>query len=136
MDSSEDIQRVPSYNFTTQSNSSLTCYVTGSCICISLAIEPNMGQLCKIVIPKVMAQWKDIAYISFNYDVPKVRAIEENHKGDSKKCCQQLFEDWMCTNRTGDSKTWKSLLTQLKQIEDLTVVVERISEELTEVHLT
>ena len=83
-----------------------------------------------------MAQWKDIAYISLQYDVPKVRAIEEKHKSDPKKCCQELFEEWMCTYRTGDSKTWENLLTQLKQVEELTAVVEEISEKLTGIQLT
>ena len=78
-----------------------------------------------------MAYWKDVAYISLQYDVPKVRAIEEKHKSDPKKCCQELFEEWVCMRRTGDLKTWITLLTRLKEVEELTAVVEEISEELT-----
>lgn len=77
-----------------------------------------------------MAQWKDVAYISLQYDVPKVRAVEEKHKSDPKKCYQEIFEEWVCTHKTGDLKTWETLLTQLKEIEELTAVVEEITEEM------
>ena len=83
-----------------------------------------------------MAHWKDIAYISLKYGIPKVSTIEEKHKGDPEKCCKELFKEWMCTYRTGDSKTWENLLTQLKQVEKLTAVVEEISEKLTGIQLT
>ena len=39
-----------------------------------------------------MAHWKDIAYISLEYDIPKVRAIEEKHKGDPKNAAKNYLK--------------------------------------------
>lgn len=90
-----------------------------------------MWQLNVVVIPKIMAYWKDVAYNSLHYDVLEVKGIEEKHKNDPKKCCQELFEKWLCAHKSGDTKTWESLLAQLKNVEELTSAVEEISKELT-----
>ena len=85
-----------------------------------------MWQLSKIVIPEIKANWKDVAYTSLHYDIPKVRSIEEKHCNDPKKCCRELFEDWLCTCKEGKSKTWETLIQQLKEIEELKASVEKI----------
>ena len=89
-----------------------------------------MWQLNKIVIPKIMAYWKDVAYNSLHYDVPKVQAIAGKHQDDPKKCCQELFEGWLCMHKEGDSKSWETLLKKLKEVEEITGLVEKISKEL------
>ena len=89
-----------------------------------------MWELSKIVIPEIKANWKDVAYISLRYDIPKVKSIEEKHHNDPKKCCQELFEDWLRTCKEGESKTWEALLGQLKEVEELKASVEKISKML------
>lgn len=97
---------------------------------VVLFVEPEMWELSKILIPKIQAHWKDVAYISLHYDVPKVKSIEEKHQNYPKKCCCELFEDWLCTCKEDDSKTWETLLKQLKEVEELTASVEEIFQKL------
>ena len=89
-----------------------------------------MWQLNKIVVPQVMAHWEDVAYTSLHYDIPTVDGIIAKHKGDPKKCCQELFKDWLSTDRGVGPKTWKVLLKQLKEVSELTASVEKITEQL------
>ena len=89
-----------------------------------------MWELSKIVTPEIMANWKDVAYNSLHYDIPKVKSIEEKHHNDPKKCCQELLEDWLCTCNEDESKTWEMLLEQLKEVEELKASVEKIYQKL------
>ena len=79
---------------------------------------------------KVKAYWKDVAYISLHYDVLKVKSIIEKHQNDPKKCCEELFEDWLCTSKEDYASTWKALLEQLKEVAELTAAVEQIRQNL------
>ena len=90
-------------------------------------VEPEMFQLYKIVVPKIMAHWEEVAYISFHCDQPKVEAIEAKHKSDPKKCCQELIKHWM---QTENSKTWETLLKQLNEVDELTAIGEEILKQL------
>ena len=90
-------------------------------------VEPEVFQLYKIVVPEVMAHWEEVAYISFHCNISEVEAIEAKHKSDPKKCCQELVKRWM---RTEKSKTWESLLKQLREVKDLTTNVEEILKQL------
>ena len=92
-----------------------------------------MGFLVKHVIPKVEAYWKDIAYAVLNYDTPAVNSIRENHQSNVRGCCLELFEDWLTTEHGIKPKTWSTLLTHLKEVEELTVVTEVIKEKLGQV---
>lgn len=89
-----------------------------------------MWELNKIVIPKIQAHWQDVAYNSLHYDIPKVKAIAEKHQNDPKKCCRELFEEWLCMHKEGDSKSWGNLLEMLKEVEEITAAVEEISKEV------
>ena len=90
-----------------------------------------MRCLIKFVIPNVKAHWEDVAYVVLEYDdVSVVKAIERNHQNDVKRCCQELFEDWLTTERGVKPKTWSTLLRQLREVEELTVTIETIKEKL------
>jgi len=89
-----------------------------------------MWQLNKIVVPQVMAHWKDVAYNSLHYDFIKVKAIKEKHNDDPKKCCQELFEDWLSTQNEVSLKTWKELIEQLKEVDELTQSIDTIIQKL------
>ena len=93
-----------------------------------------MHQLNKIVVPKVSADWKDVAY-ALNYDIQIVRRITNTHNGDSTKCCKELFEDWLITINGSKPKIWQTLLKALKEIEQLAAATEKVIEELIQMDL-
>ena len=85
-----------------------------------------MWRLGRNVVPQIMAHWQDVAYHSLQYDVSTVTAIEKKCANDPKRCCLEVFQDWMNTENGVDPKTWGTLLTQLKKVEGLTDTVEEI----------
>ncbi|XP_065903623.1 uncharacterized protein [Dysidea avara] len=86
---------------------------------------PEMGDLNYIVVPKIKAHWEDVAY-ALRFKIHDVQAIKEKYHEDPKKCCVQLFADWLSTNKGVTPKTWPTLLAKLKKVEELTEVVENI----------
>ena len=99
-------------------------------IYILLYLEPEMWKLNTIVVPQIMAHWEDVAYSSLRYDIPKVKGIKEKHKDDPRKCCRELFIDWLSTENGINPKTWETLLKQLKEVPDLAASVESIAERI------
>ena len=91
-------------------------------------LEPEMGDIVVFVIPKVKAFWKNIAYV-LRYDIQVVKAIGQNHQ-NVEECCQELFEDWLTTDYGVKPKTWSTLLTHLKKLEELAAAIEAIEEKL------
>ena len=92
-----------------------------------ITTEPVKWRLERNVIPQIMAHWKDVAYHSLHYDVSTVTAIEEKCASDPKRCCLELFHDWLNTENGVGPKTWETLLTQLKEVKELTDKVEEIT---------
>ena len=88
-----------------------------------------MGDLNKIVVPKVSAEWKDVAF-ELDYEIFVVKQISEKHKEDPKKCCQELFMDWLETSNGVGPKIWQTLLDKLKEIKELHSVTKDITVEL------
>ena len=88
-----------------------------------------MHDLNMIVVPKVSAEWADIAY-ALQYEIPTVRQIKSKHNENPTKCCKELFEDWLVTSNGVTPKTWGTLLDKLKEIPDLHSVTENIKEML------
>ena len=88
-----------------------------------------MCDLNKIVVPKVSAEWEDIAF-ELGYEISVVKQIGAKHKEDPKKCCKELFKDWLGTNNGVKPKIWETLLDKLKEIEDLHSITEDIMEKL------
>ena len=87
-----------------------------------------MWDMIKIVIPKVKANWKHLAY-SLKYDIPDVKAIERDCR-DSEQCCEKLFEDWLSTNHGVSPKTWCTLLQKIKEVNSLFAAADDIKREL------
>jgi len=104
--------------------------ITAACINCS---EPDMWNVIKIVIPKVKASWEDVAY-SMGYDVYFVKATREGFNSLEKRC-RQVFTDWLMTSHGPAPKTWHTLLSKLKDVDDLTAAVESIEKELTELDI-
>ena len=88
-----------------------------------------MRDLNKIVVPKVAAEWKDVAF-ELEYEIFVVKQISGKHKEDPKKCCQELFMDWLETSNGVKPKIWQTLLDKLKEIEELHSITEDIIEKL------
>lgn len=88
-----------------------------------------MWDLIKIVIPKIKADWKHLAY-SLKYDIPTVKAIERDSR-DSGHCCEKLFEDWLSTPHGATPKTWHTLLQKIKEVDSLFAAADDIQRELT-----
>ena len=84
-----------------------------------------MHLLNKIVIPRIRANWRDVAY-SMGCSVYDVDAIqEESH--DLKQCCHKLFSGWLKTSR---HPTWGLLLKRIKDVDDLSAASEEIEKRL------
>ena len=79
--------------------------------------KPEMCDLITIVIPKIQAEWEDVAF-SMRYDVAAVKAFKEDCH-DCKKCCRKLFEDWLDSSRGVTPKTWSKLLGRIKAVNSL-----------------
>ena len=73
--------------------------------------------------------WKDVADF-LDYDINIIEGIAEKYKEDPKKCCDGLFRDWLSTNRGVAPKTWDTLLTRLKEIDQLATAVSDIEKDL------
>ena len=94
-----------------------------------LKLEPEMFDLTKIVIPKIMNEWEYIAE-AFRYDLATVENIKEMGGGDAKQCCREFFKDWLTTdhgNRVGP-KMWSTLLDILNEVDEIST---EITEDIT-----
>ena len=77
-----------------------------------------MKWMRKIIIPNISYCWKTVAdYLE--YPVAKKREIEERQRGDPYKCCTELMEDWLTSDRGVSPKTWRTLVSVLKDIQEL-----------------
>ena len=88
-----------------------------------------MEDIIEIVIPKILAEWEYVAY-ALRYQIRSVKAIKAKCNDNPKKCCKELFEDWLSTNHGASPKTWSTLLDKLKKVEDLAAARDEIMEEL------
>ena len=85
-------------------------------------VGPEMIDLKKIVISRIMNQWEDIAD-ALRYDLATIQAIKDKERGDPKKCCRELFKDWLMTNNGAKAgpKVWSTLLRALKEADVISV---------------
>ena len=83
-----------------------------------------MADINKIVIPQIKAEWEDVAY-ALRYKIPEVNGIKAKYSDNPKRCCQELFIDWLSTNNGIGPKTWSTLLDKLGEIKELTAAREK-----------
>ena len=83
-------------------------------------VEPEMFDLTKIVIPKIMNKWDYIAE-AFHYDLAIIDTIKDKGRADPKQCCREFFKDWLTTNNGAKAgpKVWSTLLDTLKQVDEI-----------------
>ena len=72
--------------------------------------------------------WKTVADF-LDYDIHTIEMIVKKYK-DCEECCDGLFRDWLSTNHGVSSKTWGTLMTRLKEIDQLAVAVSDIEKDL------
>ena len=61
-------------------------------------IEPSMIDLDVFVIPKISEHWKAVAD-ALQFSIVSVQAIEATCHGWSALCCQELFKEWLFTDK-------------------------------------
>ena len=77
-----------------------------------------MKWMHKLIIPQVSYCWKKLAdYLE--YPVAKKKEIEERQRGDPYKCCAELMEDWVNSDRGVALKTWHTLVSVIKEVVEL-----------------
>ena len=84
-----------------------------------------MHLLNNIVIPRIAADWKNVAY-SMGYEYNAVKAIEKESHYEIEECCQNLFAKWL---KKCDS-TWEALLRYIKDVDNLVAAAEKIEKDL------
>ena len=79
-----------------------------------------MFDLTKLVIPKIMDKWEYIAE-ALRYDLTIIQTIKEKGREDPKRCCRELFKDWLITDNGAKAgpKVWSTLIETLKEIDEI-----------------
>lgn len=89
-----------------------------------------MKQLICIVIPRVAAYWKQLAFM-LEFDLSRVNIITQKGKEDPESCCHELLCEWLNTDYGTRPKNWTTLLIAIKQIKKLANACDQIKEDLT-----
>ncbi|XP_065903549.1 uncharacterized protein [Dysidea avara] len=92
---------------------------------IGMLTKPKMENLVFVMVPKIKEHWEDVAHI-LQFKFTDVEAIKAQHNEDPRKCCWQLFQDWLWTDKGVHPKTWSTLLDKLEQVEELKAVMDEI----------
>ena len=89
-----------------------------------------MRLLHEIVVPRIAADW-DVVAIYLGYELEYKQLIKARCHHDPERCCLELLEDWLTSNRGVTPKSWSKLIEVLRGIKDLTATTEKIVEDLT-----
>ena len=88
-----------------------------------------MRLLHEIVVPRIAADWSMVAdYLE--YELEYKRLIRENGRDNAQRCCVELLEDWLTSNRGVSPKSWSKLIEVLRNIKSLKGTTEKIVEDL------
>ena len=91
-----------------------------------------MRLLHEIVIPRITADWNIVAdYLE--YEVEYKQLIKERCQNEPVRCCVELLEDWLSSDRGVSPKSWQTLIGALRGIKSLTAETEKIIQDLQEV---
>ena len=99
-----------------------------SYMCLILLTEVQMHELNKIVIPKIMANWEDLAYC-MRYKPSDVKGFKADSQ-DLKGCCKKFLLNWITTNHDPQPKTYQALMNYINEVDDLAAASEAIKKEL------
>ena len=88
-----------------------------------------MRLLHEIVVPRIATDWSIVAdYLE--YEVEYKQVIKERCHYDPERCCVELLEDWLSSDRGVSPKSWSRLVEALKGIKSLTATTEKIIQDL------
>ena len=88
-----------------------------------------MRLLHEIVVPRIAADWSIVAdYLE--YELEYKRLIREKCRDNPERCCVELLEDWLTSNRGVSPKSWSKLIVVLREIKSLKATTEKIVEDL------
>ena len=88
-----------------------------------------MRLLHEIVVPRIAADWSMVAdYLK--YELEYKRLIRENCRDNALRCCVELLEDWLTSNRGVTPKSWSKLIEVLREIKSLKATTEKIVQDL------
>ena len=88
-----------------------------------------MRELTIIVIPRVKAYWRDLAYC-MEYSIVEVDGFDRDGR-NLHECCEKLFKNWLETGHGPTPKTYQTLLKYIKDVDYLNSASEEINAELT-----
>ena len=88
-----------------------------------------MRLLHEIVIPRIAAKW-DVVAIYLMYEVEYKQLIKERCHHDPERCCLELLQDWLCSDRGVTPKSWSKLIEVLREIKSLKGATAKIVEDL------
>jgi len=100
-----------------------------------VVLEPKMKHLINIVVPRIAAYWRDVAF-NLDFSISAVQIISKKFPNDPVSCCKELFEEWLISSEGIEPKIWSTLLTSLKPIKNLRAAIEEIEKELKHVSNT
>ena len=81
----------------------------------------------KHVIPRISADWDTVAAY-LEYTIPVKNTIKKANRGQPRKCCTALLEDWITTDNGVKPKTWEKLIEVLSVISSLAMVTKQIKQ--------
>ena len=88
-----------------------------------------MRLLHEIVVPRIAADWSMVAdYLE--YELEDKKLIREKCNNDPWKCCVELLEDWLSSDKGVSPKSWPRLIEVLKEITSLTATTKKIVQDL------
>ena len=99
-------------------------------IIMLLLLGVEMWELLKIVIPKIQAKWKTLAYC-MKYTPQEVETFEKESNSVTESC-NKMFVNWLTTYHGPRPKTYQTLLKYVKEVDELAAASEVIERELIE----
>ena len=90
----------------------------------------EMWELIQIVIPKIKAEWRNLAFC-MRYKPEDVNAFQKVSQS-LEECCQKLFENWLTTSHGPIPKTYQTLLNHIRKVDRLAAASKAIEKELIE----
>ena len=87
-----------------------------------------MWELTQIVIPEIKAEWESLAFC-MRYTPQEVNGFKRDSQ-DCGECCKILLNNWINTGHGPKPKTYQTLLTYIKRIDNHTAASETVEEKL------
>ena len=100
-----------------------------TCTNFIIDIVPKMKHLNQYVIPKIAAHWKKVAD-SLEFRIHTIRIIEKKFHQDPLESCDEMMRYWLSTDVGIKPKVWSTLIAAIKDVKQLTAVVEEIEQDV------